>query len=77
MTHGYKVLVRKLLGKERPCGVLMGVLEKICGRVQTGHVADCSECNNEPSCLMKVREFCDYLSNCWLLRNTVFHGVSC
>jgi hypothetical protein len=36
-------------------------------RVQTGHVADCSECYNEPSCQIKVREFCDYLSNCWLL----------
>jgi hypothetical protein len=50
MTHGYKVLVRKVLRKEHPCEVLMGVLEKVCGRVQTGHVADCSEHNNEPSC---------------------------
>ena len=31
-THGYKILVRKLLGKEHPCGLLMGVLEKLLGR---------------------------------------------
>jgi len=50
MMHGYKVLMRKLFGKEQPCELLLGVLEKLCGNVQTGHVADCSECSNEPSC---------------------------
>jgi len=31
MMHGYKFLVRKVLGKEHPCEMLMGVLEKVCG----------------------------------------------
>jgi hypothetical protein len=47
MMHGYKVLMKKLFGKEQPCGLLLGVLEKLCEKVQTGHVADCSECSNE------------------------------
>jgi hypothetical protein len=59
MMHGYKVLTRKLFGKEQPCELLLVVLEKLCGKVQIGHVVDCSECSNEPSCKKKVREFCD------------------
>jgi hypothetical protein len=59
VMHRYKVLMRKLFGKEQPCELLLGVLEKLFGKVQTGNVADCSECSNEPSCSMKVREFCD------------------
>ena len=47
--HGYKVLMRKLFGKEKLCELLLGVVEKFCGKVQTGHMADCSECSNEPS----------------------------
>jgi len=50
MMHGYKVLLRNLFGKEQPCELLLGVLEKWCGKVQTGHVADCSEHSNEPTC---------------------------
>jgi hypothetical protein len=30
LTHGSRILVRKVLGKEHPCEVLMGVLEKVC-----------------------------------------------
>jgi hypothetical protein len=50
MMHGYKVLMRKLFGKEQLCELLLGVLEKLCEKVQTGHVADFSECSNELSC---------------------------
>jgi len=50
MMHGYKVLMKQLFGKEQPCELLLGVLEKLCEKVQTGHVADCSECSNEPTC---------------------------
>jgi len=50
VMYGYRVLMRKLFGKEQPCELLLGILLKLCGKVQTGHVADCSECSNEPSC---------------------------
>jgi len=50
MMHGYKVLMKKLFGKEQPCELLLGVLEKLFEKVQTGHGADCSECSNEPTC---------------------------
>jgi hypothetical protein len=50
VMHGYEVLMRKLFGKEQLCELLLDVLEKLCGKVQTGHVADCSEFINEPSC---------------------------
>ena len=31
-TCGYKILTRKLLGKEHPCELLMGVLDELLGR---------------------------------------------
>ena len=50
MKHGYKVLVRKVLGKEHPCEMLMVCIRESVWRVQTGHVTDCSEHNNELIC---------------------------
>jgi hypothetical protein len=35
MMHGYKVLMKKLFGKEQPCELLLGVLEKLFEKVQT------------------------------------------